>query len=348
MNSIQKLEKPELFSYGLMAVILLGLFWLHLMPTMIAALVVFLIINKIHKLMGERYKSRNAHNLTLLAISTIVVVIMALIGVGIYSSLQVGTGSMEKVSGEAMNVINQLKNYIPESLLKYVPENFLELKSKAVDFSKGHVSDMLHMTSASIKGVVSVLLGMFIGAIVAFTFLHSEEDGQQHKLKIAGYPYLEEFMKRVQTFANIFTKVGGAQLKISAINATLTAIYLLIVMPLTGYKIPYATTLVLCTFLFGLIPVLGNLITNTLIVALSLLVSFEVAIASLVFLIVVHKLEYYINARIVGSQIKTAIWELLIAMIVFQAIFGIIGVVLAPVIYGYVKEELKLRKLIPS
>lgn len=34
-------------------------------------------------------------------------------------------------------------------------------------------------------------------------------------------------------------------------------------------------------------------------------------------------------------------------MIVFQTLFGVIGVVLAPVIYGYIKEELKQKNIIP-
>lgn len=38
--------------------------------------------------------------------------------------------------------------------------------------------------------------------------------------------------------------------------------------------------------------------------------------------------------------------EMLIAMVLLEAIFGPIGVVLAPVIYGYIKEELKLKGVI--
>lgn len=341
-------NKEKFVSYIIMIVAILSLFFMNLMPTMIAGLVVFLIINQLHKKIGERFGSKNTQNLTLIAISIVVVSLLTLIGLGVYSSLQVGPGSMEKMSGEAMNVINQLKSYLPESMLKYVPEDLLTLKQKAVEFSKSHVNDMVQMTSTSLKSVLSIVLGMFIGAVIAFSFLHNEKNGKRHSLNVEGYPYLEELMERVKVFSMMFAKVGGAQVKISAINAVLTGIYLLILVPLFGYNIPYATTLVICTFLFGIIPVLGNLITNTLIVVLSLLVSLELAIASLVFLVVIHKLEYYVNAKIVGGEIKTSIWELLIAMIIFQTLFGLIGVVLAPVIYGYIKEELKNNKIIPN
>jgi predicted PurR-regulated permease PerM len=55
---------------------------------------------------------------------------------------------------------------------------------------------------------------------------------------------------------------------------------------------------------------------------------------------VIHKLEYFLNARIVGSQIAARAWELLLAMLVMEAAFGIPGVVAAPIYYAYLKREL--------
>ena len=97
------------------------------------------------------------------------------------------------------------------------------------------------------------------------------------------------------------------------------------------------------TFIVGLLPVIGNLISNTLIVVVGLSQSLEAAAGCLVFLVVVHKLEYFVNARIVGSQIQARAWELLLAMLVMEAAFGITGVVAAPIYYAYLKDELKSR-----
>ena len=65
--------------------------------------------------------------------------------------------------------------------------------------------------------------------------------------------------------------------------------------------------------------------------------------ASLLFLIVIHKLEYFLNARIVGTQIRAHAWELLLAMLAMEAAFGIMGVVAAPIYYAYLKSELVRR-----
>jgi predicted PurR-regulated permease PerM len=65
-----------------------------------------------------------------------------------------------------------------------------------------------------------------------------------------------------------------------------------------------------------------------------------VAAAALVFLIVIHKLEYFLNARIVGSQINARSWELLLVMVLTEAAFGLPGLVAAPIYYAYIKSEL--------
>jgi predicted PurR-regulated permease PerM len=87
-------------------------------------------------------------------------------------------------------------------------------------------------------------------------------------------------------------------------------------------------------------------INSTVIVVVSLSVSLLTAISSLVFLVVIHKLEYFVNARIIGVKIGARAWELLLAMLIMDACFGIPGVIAAPIYYAYLKDELSARKLI--
>ena len=85
---------------------------------------------------------------------------------------------------------------------------------------------------------------------------------------------------------------------------------------------------------------------NTVIVVISLGVSGWVASISLVFLILIHKLEYVTNARIVGAKVHAAAWEILLALLAFEAVFGVPGLILAPVAYAYAKGELTHQGLI--
>jgi|GEM_PF-6371751 len=71
--------------------------------------------------------------------------------------------------------------------------------------------------------------------------------------------------------------------------------------------------------------------------------SFAVALVCLGFLILIHKLEYFLNARIIGTRISARAWELLIAMLVMEAAFGLAGIIAAPIYYAYLKDELSAR-----
>ena len=156
----------------------------------------------------------------------------------------------------------------------------------------------------------------------------------------------EQLLNRIKLFKTSFENVFVAQVKISAINTLLTGAYLYIILPIFGISIPFKFIIVLITFFAGLIPVIGNLISNTVIIIFSFGVSIYTAIASLVFLVVIHKLEYFLNAKIIGSKINSSAWELLLVMILFEHLFGIAGVITAPIYYAYLKSELQNANLI--
>jgi predicted PurR-regulated permease PerM len=118
------------------------------------------------------------------------------------------------------------------------------------------------------------------------------------------------------------------------------------VLPLLGIHVPLAKTLVIVTFVVGLLPVIGNLVSNTAVTVAALSVSLWVGVAALGFLVLVHKLEYFLNARIVGTQIRARAWELLVAMLAMEAAFGLAGLVVAPIYYAYLKRELEAEGLI--
>jgi predicted PurR-regulated permease PerM len=81
-------------------------------------------------------------------------------------------------------------------------------------------------------------------------------------------------------------------------------------------------------------------------VVVSLSVSPLVAASSLAYLVIIHKLEYFVNARIIGGRIRAKAWEILVAMLAMEALFGLPGLIAAPIYYAYIKDELYSRRLI--
>ena len=157
------------------------------------------------------------------------------------------------------------------------------------------------------------------------------------------------FLESVARCTFAFLAVVGvtdSQSFVAAGMAVAPLVSLVVVLPLLGVHLPFAKTMVAITFVAGLIPVVGNLISNTVIVVTSLAYSFAVAVGSLAFLVVIHKLEYFLNAKIIGSRIQARPWELLIAMLAMESAFGFAGVAAAPIYYAYIKSELAERGLV--
>jgi predicted PurR-regulated permease PerM len=137
------------------------------------------------------------------------------------------------------------------------------------------------------------------------------------------------------SFFRSFETVMGAQFLISLFNTTATAIFVL-----STQLRPYSGLLIPLTFICGMLPIVGNLISNTLIVCIAFgLISPQMALWALIFLILIHKLEYLLNSKIIGSRIRHPMWLTLIALVLGNYLMGIPGVILAPVILNFIKVE---------
>jgi predicted PurR-regulated permease PerM len=147
-------------------------------------------------------------------------------------------------------------------------------------------------------------------------------------------------------FLCAFKQIVAAQFWIAAFNATLTALFLFVVLPFFDARLPYSFALVALTFFAGLIPIVGNLLCNGVLTLVGVSVSPLVGVSCLVFLITIHKTEYFINAKFVGKNTQTAAWEMLAVMFTLEAVFGAVGLVAAPLFYAYIKSELKRAELI--
>ena len=187
------------------------------------------------------------------------------------------------------------------------------------------------------RTLVHVLMGMIIGALLSL----QKATQQAHRRPLA-----ERITRHAEGLASAFRRVVFAQFWISSINTFVTWLYLAVALPVFGVDLPLVKVLVAITFVAGLVPIIGNLISNTAIITVSLSQGLPVAVASFGYLVVIHKLEYFLNARIVGSHINARAWELLVAMLVMEAAFGIPGLIAAPIFYAYFKEQLHDKGLV--
>jgi predicted PurR-regulated permease PerM len=323
----------EKAAWILMGLTLLSTLYFHLLPALLAGLLVYSLVHAGARNLSGRLLSRHKAKLASLTFIGIVVIGSATVMVLLlFAFLRGSLGGgvphlLDRMAGilEAAREKMHWEAWIPAS------QSLREALSKALH---DHARDLQYAGGEVGRILIHTIAGIVIGGLAAF-----ENRRPSRPLSLA----ITERLKRLE---DAFEKIVFAQLKISALNTVFTALYLLAILPLCGVHLPLRKTLVLVTFVLGLIPVLGNLGSNAAIVILALGVSTPAAIASLTYLVVIHKLEYFMNARIVGRQIHAAAWEILVTMLLFEAVFGLPGVIAAPVFYAYAKGELVDRGLI--
>lgn len=327
-------------SYLCIITFFIFIFVFKLVWGVVAGIGIYLLLNSFNKIVLKYTHQTNASKITLLSLFLIASFLIAVILYYLMYFSHNLVVNFNGIIGDSLTIIQHSKKYIPDQYIDYLPESFDDIKNNLLNIAHNNSKDMILATSHLFKSGVHIVIGLIVGSIIAFSGFSRNTPYPQIGI------FAEELLSRIKNFVLIFNDILIAQIKISTINTLLTSIFLLLIVPIFGHSFPYLATVLFFTFVLGLIPVVGNLLSNFLIVVLSLSLSFEISLLSLLFLISIHKLEYFFNAKIVGDKINTKIWEILIAMIVFETLFGITGVALAPIFYGYIKKELSDNNLI--
>lgn len=338
-NSASPLERRcAIAAWVLAAVALVAVLKLHLLPALLAGLLVYELVHVLAPRLGFLRIGAVRGKLAAVAVlSTVIIVALVAAGLGIAAFLRSEAGSLTGLLHKLADILDGARATLPAWIVERLPDDAEQLKQMVVTWLKDHAAELQSAGKLFSVGAVHVLIGMVIGAMVALN--EARDDA-------ALGPFARAMLERVMRVGDAFRRIVFAQVRISALNTVLTAIFLVAILPMFGVHLPLTKTMIAVTFFAGLLPVIGNLISNTVIVIVGLSQSLWVALGCLAFLIIIHKLEYFVNARIVGSQIHARAWELLVAMLVMEAAFGIPGVVAAPIYYAYIKDELKARQLI--
>lgn len=223
--------------------------------------------------------------------------------------------------------------------------DFESLRQVVID-TLGQEANYLRNVANFAKSMTVVLVFCVLGIVAAGSlFVKTGLDPYRvsHRVKNNLYSFCcDEVSTRFRDFYRSFATVMGAQITISLINTGLTAIFIVAV------GMPHAPVLIGVTFLCGLVPIVGNLISNSVIVFVALTVSLKLAIFALVFLVLIHKLEYFLNSKIIGDRIRNPVWLTLIALIIGERLMGIPGLILAPVVLNYLRVEMLTVEVAPT
>jgi predicted PurR-regulated permease PerM len=317
------MSKPKRISYLVILLMILLAGWLHMATPLLVALFSYFALHMLHF-----FKKRG---------KWLAVVLFLLL----VSGISLGLGYF----------VNETVETLPSVVEKGIPSMIDWAKAHGVESNISDYEDLKQAAVTAIreqlgnlKGVANIarnatrqLLFVIVGCVVAISiFLNARFELDRHKHKEQNNLYSlcgDEIAQRFATFFHSFSTVMGAQMIISAINTALTAMFVLAV------GMPHPVVIIGVTFLCGLLPVIGNLVSNTIIVTIGFTLDPKTALLALGFLVVIHKLEYFLNSKIIGERIRNPIWLTLLGLIIGEKLMGIPGMILAPVILHYIKME---------
>lgn len=312
------MSKSTRISYVIMAVALVLIGWLHLGVLVITSLFGYFALQQFSfgrsKLLGV----------------VIYIIAVTTMGFGLVYFSRIAYVTLPEI---AEKTIPAVVNYAEKKGVQLPFTDYASLKSVAMVEAKEGMAEL----GRHVRNAVTDFAQLLIGLVVAVSLYLNARWGAEndpHTTRDSLYAtVVRELSLRGLTFYRSFARVIGAQILISVINTVLTSVFLV----WNGY--PYVTVLIVITFVCGLLPIIGNIISNTLIVGVAFTVSPQTALVALIFLVVIHKLEYFLNSKIIGSRIKNPMWLTLIAIVLGERLMGISGMILAPVVLHYIKVE---------
>lgn len=331
-KSIQEIASFLLIGAALIQVMLGGL-----LVALYAGLLVYALVHLMAPRLGQQ---ANGQRSRLIAVTLLGIAIIGLLTIMIWLATEYflsDAGSLANLFKKLADLLDQARVQIPPWMASFLPESAEALQEAVTHWLREHAVEAKNLGQQTGRLIVHLIIGMVIGGLAA---THNTTRTEAYQ------PLAKALHQRVINLHRAFRQIVFAQVRIAAINTLFTGLFLAIALPMAGVHLPFVKTLILITFLAGLLPVIGNLISNTVIVIVSLSQSLAIAVIALLFLITIHKLEYFLNAKIIGSQINARAWELLSAMLIMESLFGLPGVVAAPVFYAYIKTELVTAQLV--
>jgi len=309
-------------SYVLVPLAVLAAAWLHLAPIALAGLLSYMILDLTYRALARHLAPLLSRGL---ALGVFLVAAVAL-GWMVARFVRATIHTLPQIASTAIPRIIVLA----ESHGIDLPfDNVYELREIAIQKIKEHAEGITKTSGVLTVQFFHILIVVFV-AILAF-FSPPPHDCGPNFFDDLG----RELAERMRTLMAGFEKVLGAQVLISAAYTVLTLAFLMTM----GFT--HLIFLTVATFLFGVMPIIGNIISNALIVATGLTLSTRHAAFALVFLILIHKSGYFVYGRVLGSSMKVPMWQTLLAILIGEVVMGVPGIILAPTLLHYAKEELR-------
>ncbi len=208
-----------------------------------------------------------------------------------------------------------------------------ELKGSILKASTGILQFLATSLTPLYKGFIQFVFAL---AINLFFYFESEKVEQAFTRNPDSLmTFLFKFVQmRLRIFYVYFRRVMGGQVIIALVNTLISSVVIF------GLGLRHPFLMVFVVFFCGLFPVVGNLMSNSVLTINAFAATgMWGTLICLVLLVGVHKLEYILNSKIIGGIVHLPMAVSLGALIFCEVLLGIPGLILAIPLALFVRHE---------
>lgn len=317
---------------GLIWLVLLGLIiQSHASQMLLAMLFTVFVLHFSEDVTSKYFDKPNIKKYLALLLSSAIITI---ISYAIYKSLQFMWGDLNQL-------IVQSQPMILEALHKYGLEQNVQTISEIytilIDFVKTNVGIVTFSAGLLLKVFIGVLLGIVIH------FSHMEFD----ETKNAWDSILGKIVNQSSTMYKSFRDIMGIQVIIALMNTTIVSIMALGLTQIwAGQFLPYWYVIIPLTAILSLVPVVGNLMINLILILSTIQISPAYVLVGVGMFLFIHKLELIVIGKKMKEKVDIPFLLILLSMLLgewlFHSMSGMILGMVMLVTFSKLSKEMKV------
>ncbi len=321
----------------LITVLLVGiLFWLSskvivvLLILLVAALLAYAVVPVIDRL--HRFMPRA------LAMLLVYVVAIALFGLLAYFTIKTLIPQLNSLAQSVQTFVTPGSNG-QESPLDQMLKS-IGITQSQINSATKQLQSQLSTIAADVAKGLEPLIGGLISAgfnilITVVVSVYLLVDGYRFGNWLIGSSPLSQ-RGWVSSVLEILQRVVGGYIRGQIIMSSCMGVLQFVGMAILG--VPYAPLIGVLAFILEFIPTIGTIVTGFVAVVIALTVSWQLALITLIYTIIVDCIEgYVLSPRIMGRAVEIRPVVSLLAMIAGSELFGIWGAILAAPTMGLIQ-----------
>lgn len=319
----------------------LGLAWIIFFSLMIAShtsqmflamLFTVFVLHFSENLTGKYITRNKSQKFIALILSALII---SLISFALYKSVMFMWGDLNEL-------IQKSQPLIIESLHKLGLEKNVqtisELYNIVVEFIKVNVGVITFSAGLLLK----VFIGILLGIVVHFSIIEEANDSN------AWGNIMNKMLAQANVMYNSFRDIMGIQVVISLMNTTIISVMALgLTYFIYGQFLPYWYVIIPLTAILSLVPVVGNLMVNIILVLSTVQISPTYVLVGVGLFLVIHKLELIVIGKKMKEKVNIPFILILLSMLLGEMLFhSMSGMILGMVLMVTISTLLKDMEMI--